>query len=101
MPPSLRVGDLSLSRNFALAASRASASTLAHLLPVVSDRCSSEAASARNSPTDSQRRQFPAVHRCTCLGAEPPTPDSTRPPPSIHATTDRITPQLPSPHTRK
>ena len=59
-------------------------------------RCSSDAASARNSPSESQRRWFSFTNCCTCLGAEPPAPVSNRPPPFISGTIESILALVPS-----
>ena len=52
----LRAGDLLLSRNLPIAVSSVSASSAARALPNVAPTCSSEADSAENSPSESQRR---------------------------------------------
>ena len=54
----LREGDLFSAKNVPVALSSVSASTCAFLLPVVVLRCSSDAASAKNSPKESQRKWF-------------------------------------------
>ena len=52
----LRAGERLYSRILPLASSSVSASTCTSLFPLVCARCSSEAPSARNSPSESQRR---------------------------------------------
>ena len=53
---SLRVGDLLVSSSFPVAASRVAPRIPAWEFPKVAARCSKETASARNSPSESQRR---------------------------------------------
>ena len=57
---------------------------------------SSDTASARNSPSESQRRWFSCTNCCTCLGAEPPAPVSNSPPPFISGTIESIFALVPS-----
>ena len=53
-----------------------------------SARNSSDTASARNSPSESQRRWFSLTSCCTCLGAEPPAPGLEQPA-AVHQRDDR------------
>ena len=59
-------------------------------LPVLSASISSDTASARNSPRESQRRWFSLTNCWTCFGADPPAPVSNSPPPSISGTIESI-----------
>ena len=72
------------------------ARTFARGLSVLSARNSSDTASARNSPSESQRRWFSLTSCCTCLGAEPPAPVSNSPPPCISGTIESIFALVPS-----
>ena len=86
----------SLGEFLALAASSVFASTFALALPVLMPRSSRLTASARNSPSESQRRWFSSTSCCTCFGAEPPAPVSYMPPPAISGTIDSILALVPS-----
>ncbi|CSB16199.1 Uncharacterised protein [Vibrio cholerae] len=59
-------------------------------------KCSRDAASAKNSPSESQRKWFSFCTCCTCFGAEPPAPVSNKPPPFINGTIESIFAEVPS-----
>ena len=65
-------------------------------LRVLSARSSSDTASARYSPSESQRRWPSSANCCTCFGAEPPAPVSNSPPPASRGTMESIFADVPS-----
>ena len=56
MLPIFLEGDLSVSKNFSVAASNVSDKTKAFLLSKTCPKCSNETPSAKNSPRESQRK---------------------------------------------
>src|SRR5471032_1596166 len=94
--PVLGDGFLLFSSSCPVAASSVFARTLARALPVLIPKSSSDTASARNSPSESQRKWFSSTSCLTCFGAEPPAPVSYMPPPAINGTMESILALVPS-----